>query len=94
MPKNPLLGENFSVANYVKSNCPLAEIVVRVSRFCFFKGWEQVGNFRTRGWAAALSAVMAVGLLPTTSFALTAQDPGVSASLPGLKQPKPVPVEA
>ncbi|MEV8588703.1 polymorphic toxin-type HINT domain-containing protein [Streptomyces sp. NPDC051180] len=37
---------------------------------------------------------MAVGLLPTTSFALTAQDPGVSASLPGLKQPKPVPVEA
>ncbi|MFF8279992.1 RHS repeat-associated core domain-containing protein [Streptomyces lateritius] len=36
---------------------------------------------------------MAVGLLPSTSVALTQQDPGISASLPGLKQPKPVPVE-
>ncbi|MGW2304468.1 polymorphic toxin-type HINT domain-containing protein [Streptomyces sp. NPDC001809] len=41
----------------------------------------------------ALSAVMSVGLLPSTSLALTGQDPGVSTSLPGLKQPKPVPVE-
>ncbi|WP_209439770.1 hypothetical protein, partial [Streptomyces flavochromogenes] len=41
----------------------------------------------------ALSAVMAVGLLPATSVALTEQDPGISTSLPGLKQPKPVPVE-
>ncbi|MFF0429842.1 RHS repeat-associated core domain-containing protein [Streptomyces sp. NPDC004520] len=36
---------------------------------------------------------MAVGLLPTTSVALTEQDPGISTSLPGLKQPKPIPVE-
>ncbi|MFJ5095552.1 RNase A-like domain-containing protein [Streptomyces sp. NPDC088557] len=36
---------------------------------------------------------MAVGLLPSTSFALAEQAPAVSASLPGLKQPKPVPVE-
>ncbi|MFJ3505588.1 polymorphic toxin-type HINT domain-containing protein [Streptomyces sp. NPDC090135] len=36
---------------------------------------------------------MAVGLLPSTSAALTAQDPGISTSLPALKQPKPVPVE-
>ncbi|MFB6622110.1 RHS repeat-associated core domain-containing protein [Streptomyces sp. NPDC056374] len=41
----------------------------------------------------ALSAVMAVGLLPATSVALTEQDPGISTSLPGLKQPKPVPVQ-
>ncbi|MFJ3817195.1 polymorphic toxin-type HINT domain-containing protein [Streptomyces sp. NPDC090056] len=41
----------------------------------------------------ALSAVMAVGLLPTTSVALTQQDPGIRTSLPGLKQPKPVPVK-
>ncbi|MFB9437930.1 polymorphic toxin-type HINT domain-containing protein [Streptomyces showdoensis] len=39
----------------------------------------------------ALSAVMAVGLLPSTSVALT-EGPGLSTSLPGLKQPKPVPV--
>ncbi|MGY3334030.1 RHS repeat-associated protein [Streptomyces filamentosus] len=52
-----------------------------------------MSNFRKRGWAVALSAVMAVGLLPTTSAALAEQDPGISTSLPGLKQPKPVPVE-
>ncbi|MFJ5933321.1 RHS repeat-associated core domain-containing protein [Streptomyces sp. NPDC093071] len=35
---------------------------------------------------------MAVGLLPSTSAALTGQDPGIGTSLTGLKQPKPVPV--
>ncbi|MFE6975592.1 polymorphic toxin-type HINT domain-containing protein [Streptomyces sp. NPDC057682] len=40
----------------------------------------------------ALSAVMAVGLLPATAVALTEEESGISTSLPGLKQPKPVPV--